>query len=124
LFLKFVSYVTQGSAEMFRLIQTWWQVVLIRFRVHGIASAALRETWGKVRAKTVGLPKLQSVEYISRHSAAVVHRKVELLVRKNPKIDGGTANILIVKASNRLSRQLLRKLACESRTLRRAAFPF
>lgn len=106
---------------MIQLIQKWWQLILIRFRVSGIASAAMQECWAKVRVKTAGLPTPQSVAYINRYTASIVHRKVESIVRSNPKIDGGTANLLIVKASERLSRQLLRRLANEPRALRRAA---
>jgi len=106
---------------MFRIIQIWWRVVVIKFQVCKIASAAMRESWDKVRTKTAVLTRLQSLEYIGKHSAAIVHRKVELLVRENPNIDSGTANMLIVRASDRLNRQMSRRLTSKSRILRRAA---
>ena len=75
----------------------------------------------KVRIKTAGLPVPRASEYVGRHAVAIVHKQVELFVRHNPTIDGGTANLLIVKASERLNRQLLRKLAKEPRIRLRAA---
>jgi hypothetical protein len=106
---------------MVNYIRKWLQIILIKLRVRRIASAALSEAWPKVRIKTAGLPALAACEYVSRHSAAIVHRQVELLVRRHPAIDGSAANVLIVRASERLSRQLLRKLASASRSARRVA---
>ncbi len=106
---------------MINLIRKWLQIILTQLRVRKIASAALSETWPKVRIKTAGLQPLAACEYVNKHSAAIVHRQVELLVRRNPAIDGSAANLLIVQASERLSRQLLRRLAHQSRAARRVA---
>lgn len=102
-------------------IRKLFQFLLIKLRVRTIVAAAITESWPKVRVKTAGLTTLAASDYVGRHAAATVHRHVELLMRRNPAIDGIVANVLIVKASERVSRQLLRKVASESRTLRRAA---
>src|SRR6478735_8359562 len=106
---------------MFTRIRTWWQLLLLHLRVRSITASAMSESWPKVRLKVVGLPTLAASEYVGRHSAAVVHRRVEVLVRHNPAIDTGAANALIVKASTHLSRQLMRRVARECRIVRRAA---
>ena len=106
---------------MFNHIRKLFQYILIRLRLRTIVSAAITESWPKVRVKTAGLTKLAAYDYVGRCSAATVHRQVELLMRRNPAIDGIVANVLIVKASERVSRQLLRKVASESRGMRRAA---
>src|SRR6187200_1154950 len=106
---------------MFNRIVKWWQFVLLHLQVRKIAFSAMSDTWPKVRIKVAGLPAFAACEYVGRHSAAVVHRRVELLVRQNPAIDASTANVLIVKASSQLSRQLMRKVTRQYRTTRRAA---
>ena len=98
---------------MFNLIRKWWLIILIKLRVRRIAAVALSESWPKVRIKAAGLPVPRAYEYVGRHSVAIVHKQVELFVRHHPTIDGSTANLLIVKASQRLNRQLLCKLARE-----------
>ena len=105
---------------MIQRIQKWWQFILIRMRVRKVVSIAFSESWPKVRIKTAGLPTLAASEYVGKHSAAIVHRHVELLVRSNPTMDGGSANTIMVKASERLSRQLLRRVAKQSRAAFRA----
>src|SRR4029078_5461266 len=96
---------------MFNRIRKWGQSFAIQLRVRRIAFAAMRESWEKVRIKTAGLPAPRASEYVVRHSAAIVHKRLESLVRENPSIDGSAANLLIVKASERLNRQLLRRLS-------------
>ena len=105
---------------MINQIRKWWLIILIQLRVRRIAAVAMCESWPKVRIKTTGLPVPRAYEYVGRHSVAIVHKQVELFVRRNPTIDGGTANLLIVAASERLNRQLLRKLAKEPRFRLRA----
>jgi hypothetical protein len=106
---------------MFNRIRKWWQVLLISLRVRLIAAAAMSESWERVRIKTAGLTTPRAYEYVGRHSVAIVHKRVELLVRRNPAIDSSAANLLIVKASERVNRQLLRMIAKESRVRLRAA---
>jgi hypothetical protein len=106
---------------MINRIRKWWQYILIQLRVRSIAFLAMRESWEKVRLRTAGLPMPRAFEYVERHSAAIVHKRVELLLRRNPAIDGCEANLLIVKASERLNHQLLRRLSRGSRAKLRVA---
>jgi hypothetical protein len=106
---------------MINRIRVWWQVLLINLRVRLIAAAAMSESWERVRIKTAGLPASRTYEYVGRHSVAIVHKRVEMLVRQNPAIDGSSANLLIVKATERVNRQMLRKLAKGSRVALRVA---
>src|SRR5437868_1018824 len=85
-------FIAQGCVAMFHRIRKWWQFILLHLRVRKIASSAMSDSWPKVRIKVAGLPTLAANEYVGRHSAAVVHRRVELLVRQNPAIDAGAAN--------------------------------
>jgi hypothetical protein len=102
-------------------LQKLWQVILIRLRVWRIASVAMRESWDKERIKTAGLPASRAFKYIERHTAAVVHKRVALLLRRDPSIDGGAATFMIVRASERLNRQLLRSVCKGTRAKLRAA---
>lgn len=101
-------------------IFSWWQRILTRHRANKIASAALEECWMKVRAKAVRLTPEEVPDYIRQNSGALVHRQVDSLVRDDPSIDGRSANRLIVKATDRLARRILQRLAKQTRRLPRA----
>jgi hypothetical protein len=101
-------------------ILSWWQNFLTLRRANKIAAAALDECWMKVRAKAASLAPAEVPDYVRQTSGALVHRRVDSLVRDNPSIDGRSANRLIVKATNRLARRILQRLAKQMRRLPRA----
>jgi len=101
-------------------ILSWWQSFLTRRRANKIAAAELDECWMKVRAKAARLTPAEVPDYIRQNSGALVHRHVDTLVRENPSIDARSANRLIVKATDRLARRILQRLAKQTRRLPRA----
>jgi hypothetical protein len=96
-------------------ILSWWQNFLTLRRANKIANAVLEECWLKVRAKAASLRPAEVADYIRQNSGALVHRQVDSLVRDNPSIDGRSANRLIVKATDRLVRRILQRLAKQTR---------
>jgi hypothetical protein len=98
----------------------WWQRVLPSRRANEIANTALEECWMKVRAKAASLSPAEVADYIRQNSGSLVHRYVDALVRDNPSIDASSANRLIVKATDRLTRRIMQRLAKQTRRLPRA----
>jgi hypothetical protein len=74
----------------------------------------------KVRAKATRLAPAEVADYIRRNSGTLVHRHVDSLVRDDPSLDAGSANRLIVKATDRLARRIMQRLANQTRRLPRA----
>jgi hypothetical protein len=74
-----------------------------------------------VRRKAIGLPPVEARDYLGKHCAVTVHRKIELLMRNDPDMDDLTANLLIVRASELLHRRMLQRLAKERKAVAKAA---
>src|SRR5262245_55592132 len=83
-------------------ILNWWYAFWTVFQANRIATALLEECWLKVRSKAAILSRAERADYLRVHAAPLVQQHVDILVRENSDIPGGTANQLVVKATERL----------------------
>ena len=102
-------------------LNSLWRNFLLKRKANRIAAAAMEQCWTRVRLKAVSLAPTELADYMRKHSAAEIHRHVDSLVHDDSSIDGGTANQLIVIATERLVSRLSRRLAKQTPGIQRAA---
>ena len=96
---------------MTRKLKDLWREFGLMRRARRIAATLESQCWSEVRAKAIVLPPRQAEEYIRAHAANLVHREVDLLMRRNAALTGDWANKLVVRSTLFMTDRMCRRLA-------------
>lgn len=92
-----------------RLLKVWRRVLTYRIIGQNVGQAE-EDCWAKVRAKAAVLPAAEVNAYVKLQAAGFAHRAVDELLRTRPYLDGRVASDAILRASERLTLRILRRL--------------